>query len=162
MSKFHHVNLPPQPNHSWQGSGKLLWKTSELFEQKSQRQKTHWMQTPPLKIILMLISLFAIVSKYLCVDMASCDIQKYFMLIQDYGSKPKITVLDKTHAVFSLCLRSIPLSPFCNSSLSLFVFSAYVLPGLISHKKRMMCYSDYHCLIDNKHLRTHKLFHLYL
>jgi len=29
----------------------------------------------------MLISLFAIISNYLCVDMASYDIQKYFMLI---------------------------------------------------------------------------------
>jgi len=30
-----------------------------------------------------------IVSKYFCVDMASCDIQKYFMLIYDYRPKPK-------------------------------------------------------------------------
>ena len=34
-----------------------------------------------LEITLMLILLFTFVSKYLCVDMASCDIQKYFMLI---------------------------------------------------------------------------------
>ena len=30
-----------------------------------------------------------VVSKYLCVDMASCDIQKYFMFIYDYRPKPK-------------------------------------------------------------------------
>ncbi len=33
------------------------------------------------KITLMLTLLFMIVSKYLFVDMASCDIQKYFLLI---------------------------------------------------------------------------------
>jgi hypothetical protein len=33
------------------------------------------------KITLILTLLFTIVSKYLCVDMASCNIQKYFMLI---------------------------------------------------------------------------------
>ncbi len=110
----------------------------------------------------MLISLFASVSKYLCVVMASCDIQKYFMLIQDYQLKPEITVPDKTHAVFSHCLHSISLSPFHNISLSLSVFSAYVSPGLIPHIKRMMFYYDYHCLIDNKCLRMHKLFHLSL
>ncbi len=100
--------------------------------------------------------------KYLCVDMASYNIQKYFMLIQDYQSKPKIIVPDKTHAVFSHCLRSISLSPFRNISLSLSVFSAYVSPGLIPHKKCMMLYYDYHCLIDNKRLRMHELFHLSL
>ena len=30
-----------------------------------------------------------IVSKYFCVDMFICDIQKYFMLIYDYRPKPK-------------------------------------------------------------------------
>ncbi len=52
--------------------------------------------------------------------------------------------------------------PFCNNSLSLSVCSAYVSPVLIPHKKCMMFPYDYQCLIDNKHLRTHELFHLYL
>ncbi len=138
----------------------FLWKMSELFEQKSQHQKIRWTQTPPLKIILMLISLFASVSKYLCVDMVSCDSQKYFILIQDYQSEAKITILEQTHAVFSHCLRSIPLSPFRNISLSLSACSAYDSPVMIPHKKRMMFLYHYHCLIDNKHLRTHELFHL--
>jgi hypothetical protein len=43
---------------------------------------------------------------------------------------------------------------------SLSVCSAYDSPVLISHKKHMMFLYHYHCLIDNKSLRTHKLFHL--
>ncbi len=38
----------------------------------------------------------------------------------------------------------------------------YVLPVLISHKKRMMFEYGYHWLIDNKRPRMHLLFHLYL
>ncbi len=38
----------------------------------------------------------------------------------------------------------------------------YVLPVQIPHKKCMMFHYDYHCLFDNKRLRTHLLFHLYL
>ena len=67
-----------------------------------------------------------------------------------------------THAVFCPCLLSLPLSPFRNISLSLSMCSVYDSPVMISHKKRMMFLYHYHCLIDNKSLRTHKLFHLYL
>ena len=49
----------------------------------------------------------------------------------------------KTHAVFSLRLFSLPLSPFRNISLSLSVCSAYDLPLMISHKKRIMFMYDY-------------------
>ncbi len=40
--------------------------------------------------------------------------------------------------VLSLCLFSLPLSPFCNISLSLSVCSVYDSPVMISHKKRVM------------------------
>ncbi len=40
------------------------------------------------------------------------------------------------------------------------MYSAYDSPVMISHKKRMMFLYYYHCLIDNKRLRTHELFHL--
>ncbi len=84
------------------------------------------------------------------------------MLIQDHRSEPKITILDKTHAVLSLCLSSLPLSPFHNISLSLSVCVVYDSPVMISHKKRMMFLYDDQCLIDNKSLRMHSVFHLNL
>jgi hypothetical protein len=43
----------------------------------------------------------------------------------------------------SLLSLSLSLSPFCNISLSLLVCSAYDLPVMILHKKRMMFLYDY-------------------
>ncbi len=108
-----------------------------------------------------------VVSKYLCVDMASCNIQKYFMLIQDYQPTPKITVLDIKPTPYSLAssVLSHSTQSAISHSLSLCVLCLtphYVSPVLIPHEKRMMFNYYYHCLIDNKRLRMHLLFHLYL
>ncbi len=79
--------------------------------------------------------------------------------------KTKITVLDFKPTPFSLPLSmfspSLPNPQYLILSLSVFrLFPHYVLPAVISHKKRMMFKYDYHCLIDNKSLQMHLLFHL--
>ncbi len=73
----------------------------------------------------------------------------------------------KTHAALSLSTYILSLSPqsAISRSLSLCAFCPiphYVLHVLIPHKKCIMFHYDYHWLIDNKRLRMHLFFHLYL
>jgi hypothetical protein len=114
------------------------------------------------KNTLMLILLFTLSQNNLCVDMAICDIQKYLcwfdQLNVDLNLKP--TPLSLPPLMFSPSLPNpqyLVLS-FC----TLCLIPLYILPVLIPHKKRMIIEYDYHCLIDNKSLRTHLLFHLAL
>jgi hypothetical protein len=73
----------------------------------------------------------------------------------------------RTHAALSLSpltfSPSLP-NPQCliSSFCTLCLIPLQVLPILIPHKKCMMFEYDYHWFTDNKRLRTHQLFHLYL
>ena len=77
--------------------------------------------------------------------MASCDIQKYFMLIYAIGQNQLNVDLDLKPTLLSLSLSPLTFFPslpnpqylvlsFC----ALCLIPQYVLPALIPHKKRMM------------------------
>ncbi len=72
----------------------------------------------------------------------------------------------KTHAVLSPSTFVLSLSPISQylalSFCTLCLIPLYILPVLSPHKKRMMLHYDYHWFTDNKCLRMHQLFHLYL
>ncbi len=120
-----------------------------------------------LKITLMPIRLFTL-SQNISVLIWPVAISKNTSCWFRTIGQNQIIVPDIKPTPFSLSfhLCSLPLSPnsqylvlsFC----TLCLIPLYVLPVMIPHKKRMMFRYDYHCLIDNKCLRMHLLFHLYL
>jgi len=97
------------------------------------------------KNTLIPIVLFTLSQNNVCLDMASCDIQKYFMLIYAIGQNQLNVDLDLKPMPLSLSLSPLTFSPslpnpqylvlsFC----ALCLIPRYVLPALIPHKKRMM------------------------
>jgi len=81
--------------------------------------------------------------------MAICNIQKYFCVDLDHRSKSTDVNLLLKPALFSLSISVLSLSPQFTTSGSLSLCTIcliprYVLPVLISHKKRMMYEYDYH------------------
>ena len=78
------------------------------------------------KNTLIPILVFTLSQNDLCFDMASCDIQKYFMLIYAIGQNQLNVDLDFKPMLLSLSphLRSLPLSPIHNILFSLSVLSA--------------------------------------
>ncbi len=103
-----------------------------------------------------------IVSKYLCVDMAKNTLCWFRTIGQNQIIVPDLrsTLFSLPSSIFS---PSLPNPQYLVLSFCAFCLTPrYVLPALIPHKKRMMFEYDYHWLIDNKHLRTHLLFHLAL
>jgi hypothetical protein len=95
--------------------------------------------------------------KILCVDFRSNRTIGQNQLNVDLNLKPTplspstyILSLSRQSAIsLSLFLCFLPKSPLC-------------IPVLIAHKNHMSFEYDHHLLIDNKCLRTHLLFHLYL
>jgi len=79
------------------------------------------------KNTLIPIVLFTLSQNNVCLDMASCDIQKYFMLIYAIGQNQLNVDLDLKPMPLSLSLsphlRSLHLSPIHNISFSLSVLS---------------------------------------
>ncbi len=102
-----------------------------------------------LKIISVLIWLFVISKNTLCwFNQLNVDLNL------------KLTPFSLPPLSFS---PSLPISQYLVLSFcTLCLIPHYFSPVLIPHKKRMMFGYDYHCLIDNKCLRTHLLFHLAL
>ncbi len=81
--------------------------------------------------------------------MALCDIQKHFFVDLDHWSKSTNVDLLLKPTPFSLSISILSLSPQFATSQSLSLctlclFPRYVLPVLISNKKRMMYNYDYH------------------
>jgi hypothetical protein len=103
---------------------------------------------------------------YVCLKISLCgygQLRYPKILYVDLGlsAQTKITVLDIKPMPYSFASSVLSLSPNLQYLiLSLCLTPPYVSPVLIPHKKRMMFHNDYHCLIDNKCLRTHLLFHL--